>query len=119
MREISGYLPPTNEPKNTNEKAQLSYSEVAKVTQMVAMSSLILYAAPLWILALDIKSYAKSITTMHRLCTEAADVFVSMRLIDIQREELEPFYQLNTKKKLKTPGDSFMVGNLTTYVSVH
>nr|AMS38363.1 hypothetical protein [Bactrocera tryoni] len=75
-----------------------------------AMSSVILYAAPVWIQAMDIKAYAKQIIAVHRLSairvisafrtisTDAAEVLASMPPIDIQGDELERLYQLSAPK---------------------
>ena len=72
-----------------------------------AMSSVILYAAPIWIQALDIKSYARQISAVHRLSairvisafrtisSDAAEVLASMPPIDIQGDEFARLYQLS------------------------
>ena len=70
------------------------------------MRSVVLYAAPIWIQALNVKAYAKLINTVHRLSalrvisafrtisSEAAEVIASMMPIDIQGDEFARVYKL-------------------------
>ncbi len=118
--------------ENTTSKANKIYNSLSRMMAnrgcvrssrrfliAKAMRSVILYAAPIWIQALDTKSYAKPIITVHRLSairvisafrtvsSDAAEVLASMVPIDIQGNEFARLYQLSepstaTKREERT-----------------